>query len=81
MPWIAAKIERPLLIDDAEGHATACHRWTELPAMAAIAEEDRPSSRLEPLIAALPREDMKDVRASGGVDTMKAAEPAGRRAE
>ena len=70
------KIERPLLIDDAQGHATACHRWTELPAMAAIAEEDRPSSRLEPLIAAFTAEkNMKDVRASGGVDTMKAAEP------
>jgi oligopeptide/dipeptide ABC transporter ATP-binding protein len=69
------KIERPLLIDDAQGHATACHRWTELPAMAAIAEEDRPASRLEPLIAAFTA--MKDVRASGGVDTMKTAEPAG----
>ena len=36
------KIERPLLIDDADGDATACHRWPELPAMGAMAEEDGP---------------------------------------
>ena len=49
--------------------------------MAAMAEEDRPSSRLEPLIAAFTaKKNMKDVRASSGVDTIEAAEPAGRRA-
>jgi oligopeptide/dipeptide ABC transporter ATP-binding protein len=69
------KIERPLLIDNADGHATACHRWAELPPVDALTEADRPASRLEPLIAAFTA--MKDVRASGGVDTMKAAEPAG----
>jgi len=69
------KIERPLLIDNADGHATACHRWAELPPVDALTEADRPASRLEPLIAAFTA--MKDVRASDGVDTMKAAEPAG----
>jgi oligopeptide/dipeptide ABC transporter ATP-binding protein len=70
------KIERPLLIDDADSHATACHRWSELPAMAALAEEDRPASGLDPLIAAFTA--MKDVRASGGVDTVGMAGQAGR---
>ena len=46
--------------------------------LAALAEEDRPSSRLDPLIAAFTaKKNMKDVRASGGVDTIEAAEPAG----
>jgi len=68
------RIERPLLIDNQDGHATACHRWSELPAMTALADDGSPS-RLDPLIAAFIG--MKDVRASGGVDTIGTAEQAG----
>jgi peptide/nickel transport system ATP-binding protein/oligopeptide transport system ATP-binding protein len=51
------RLERPELID-AAGHATACHRWTELPpAAAAVGQDDQPSAMLEKLIAAFARPD------------------------
>jgi oligopeptide/dipeptide ABC transporter ATP-binding protein len=51
------RLERPQLIDTA-GHATACHRWTELPpAAAAVGQDDQPSATLEKLIAAFARPD------------------------
>ncbi len=62
------RTERPWLIDNQDGHATACHRWAELPPMTGFAEEEEAASRLDPLIAAFTR--MKEVRASGGVDTL-----------
>src|SRR5262249_40210124 len=44
--------ERPALIDDA-GHATACHRWQELPAAGRVMPlGGEPSPALEKLIAA-----------------------------
>jgi peptide/nickel transport system ATP-binding protein/oligopeptide transport system ATP-binding protein len=73
------RIERPLLIDDNKAHATACHRWAELPALAAVAEGGRPSPQLERLMAAFARK--TDVQASRGVDTLEAEGPAGTPAE
>jgi oligopeptide/dipeptide ABC transporter ATP-binding protein len=70
------RVERPRLIDDQSGHATACHRWGELPAMAPLAEDGKLASRLDPLIAAFIG--MKDGRTPGGVDTIGATGRAGR---
>ena len=71
------RIERPLLIDDAAGHATACHRWRELPAAGtACRTEARPIPRLERADRRASRA-RRDVRGVGGVDTVKAAERAG----
>jgi oligopeptide/dipeptide ABC transporter ATP-binding protein len=61
------RIERPALDHDPNGHATACHRWTELPAMAEVSRQDAPASRLEGLMAAF----TTGMRGSGGVDTLK----------
>jgi oligopeptide/dipeptide ABC transporter ATP-binding protein len=61
------RAERPALTTDAAGHATACHRWTELPAAGAVIPADgRPSPSLEKLIAAFTR----DRTAVRGVDTV-----------
>jgi peptide/nickel transport system ATP-binding protein/oligopeptide transport system ATP-binding protein len=46
------RLERPPLIADAGGHATACHRVAELPPPDAILPPDRASPKLELLIAA-----------------------------
>ena len=62
------RTERPWLVDDQAGHATACHRWRELPPMTGLIEDHETPSRLDPLIAAFTQ--MKDVRASSGVDTI-----------
>jgi oligopeptide/dipeptide ABC transporter ATP-binding protein len=70
------RIERPPLIDDGYNHATACHRWGELPALTALAEDGSPGPRLERLIAKFAQK--TDVRASGGVDTLKMAGARGR---
>jgi oligopeptide/dipeptide ABC transporter ATP-binding protein len=43
--------ERPALIEEA-GHATACHRWTELGPATAVVSEERRSPTLEKLVAA-----------------------------
>jgi oligopeptide/dipeptide ABC transporter ATP-binding protein len=69
------QVERPLLIDDKGGHATACHRWSELPATTAVAEGGGPAPRLERLMAEFTRK--TDVRAIGGVDTLVREYPAG----
>ena len=69
------RIEPPALLHEADQHATACHRWRELPPAPALASDDGPASRLEPLIAAFTG--MRDVRASGGVDTIGMAERTG----
>jgi oligopeptide/dipeptide ABC transporter ATP-binding protein len=53
---------RPHLIDDAKGHATACHIWPELPRAKAAVAKTAPSPVLERLIAAFGGS--KDVRRS-----------------
>jgi oligopeptide/dipeptide ABC transporter ATP-binding protein len=62
------RTERPFLADDGSGHATACHRWAELPAAAAVASEGQGSPVLDRLIAAF---EPVDVRADAGVDTVE----------
>jgi peptide/nickel transport system ATP-binding protein/oligopeptide transport system ATP-binding protein len=61
--------EVPALVDDA-GHATACHRWAELPARASGPAESAPSPALERLMAAFSR--VRDVQGAGGVDRVEA---------
>jgi oligopeptide/dipeptide ABC transporter ATP-binding protein len=46
------RIERPQLIADAGGHATACHRTAELPSPDALVPPDRASPTLQRLISA-----------------------------
>ncbi len=49
------RVEQPPLIEHDDKHATACHRWRELPAAAALAENIAPSRRLEQLMAEFSR--------------------------
>ncbi|MGC2435713.1 MAG: oligopeptide/dipeptide ABC transporter ATP-binding protein [Pseudolabrys sp.] len=63
------RIERPALVDDPNGHATACHRWRELPAITGISRQDAPAPRLEALMAKFTRRTV--VREANGVDTLK----------
>jgi peptide/nickel transport system ATP-binding protein/oligopeptide transport system ATP-binding protein len=63
------RIERPALVDDHKGHATACHRWRELPALVGASEQDAPTARLEALMAKFTRP--TGVRRASGVDTLK----------
>jgi peptide/nickel transport system ATP-binding protein/oligopeptide transport system ATP-binding protein len=70
------RLEPPALIDDEHNHATACHRWGELPALAALAEDGGPGPRLERLIAEFAQK--TDVRTSRGVGTLKKAGAPGR---
>jgi peptide/nickel transport system ATP-binding protein/oligopeptide transport system ATP-binding protein len=66
--------ERPPLIDEA-GHATACHRWPELPAADAVVPVDGRSPDLERLISLyLARPDGQDAR---GVATVGHSHDAG----
>jgi peptide/nickel transport system ATP-binding protein/oligopeptide transport system ATP-binding protein len=65
--------ERPMLIDQGD-HATACHRWQELPTMAALAA-DSVSPRLERLIAKFTQK--TDGRPGNGVDTLVRGSSAG----
>src|SRR5438128_1034080 len=46
------RVERPRLIADAQGHATACHRTAELPPPDAILPDDNLSPSLQRLVAA-----------------------------
>jgi peptide/nickel transport system ATP-binding protein len=62
------RTERPPLADDGSGHATACHRWAELPAGTAVASEQQGSPVLDRLIAAF---EPADVRAGAGVDSVE----------
>jgi peptide/nickel transport system ATP-binding protein/oligopeptide transport system ATP-binding protein len=56
---------RPDLVMDAGGHATACHRWPELPPEPGLEIHDAPSPALERLIAAFARP--RDVSGRSGV--------------
>jgi oligopeptide/dipeptide ABC transporter ATP-binding protein len=60
------RIERPTLLNDAAGHATACHRVDELPPPDAALSDSRFSPQLERLVAAFSRPE--DVPAASGVD-------------
>ena len=66
------RVERPALIADG-AHATACHRWPELPAVAATPAETGRSPAFERLIEAFARP--TDVPADAGVDTVGARAP------
>ena len=65
------KIERPALIASGD-HATACHRWPELPAVAVQVVNER-SAALERLIGAFGQ----DVQGGRGVDTVGAGRSGG----
>ncbi len=62
------QVERPPLIDDAGGHATACHCWSELPAGTAVVDDAKPSPRLERLMAEFTRK--TGVQGSGTADIL-----------
>jgi oligopeptide/dipeptide ABC transporter ATP-binding protein len=62
------RIERPALID-AGGHATACHRWAELPQVKAVPSNGGHSPVLDRLIGAFAQP--MDVRDASGVDTVR----------
>jgi oligopeptide/dipeptide ABC transporter ATP-binding protein len=63
------RVERPEL-RDAEGHATACHRWEELPPVHVVPAGEGRSPELARLIEAFARP--MDVQAAPGVDTVGA---------
>jgi peptide/nickel transport system ATP-binding protein len=56
-PYVVARcrVEEPALLDDALGHATACHRMAELPPADLPVRESGPSPALERLVAAFTR--------------------------
>jgi peptide/nickel transport system ATP-binding protein/oligopeptide transport system ATP-binding protein len=68
------RTEAPALIDDG-GHATACHRWAELPPRAAVPAESAPSPALERLMAAFSRK--PEVEPARGVDKVEPGTGAG----
>jgi peptide/nickel transport system ATP-binding protein/oligopeptide transport system ATP-binding protein len=61
------RIERPALIESG-GHATACHRWAELPQVKAVPSDGGYSPVLDRLIGAFAQP--MGVQALGGVDTV-----------
>src|SRR5262249_24980454 len=63
------RTEVPALLADG-GHATACHRWAELPPRAAVPAASAPSPALERLMAAFSR--VRDVQEADGVDRVEA---------
>jgi oligopeptide/dipeptide ABC transporter ATP-binding protein len=63
------RVERPEL-RDAGGHATACHRWEELPPVHVVPAGEGRSPELARLIEAFARP--MDVHAAPGVDTVEA---------
>jgi peptide/nickel transport system ATP-binding protein/oligopeptide transport system ATP-binding protein len=64
------RVERPDLGAGGAGHATACHRWRELPPAAAAAMVEPPAPRLERLMARFARR--IDVHGPRGVGTLGA---------
>jgi peptide/nickel transport system ATP-binding protein/oligopeptide transport system ATP-binding protein len=56
-PYVVARcrVDEPELLGDAQGHATACHRTTELPPADVSVREHGPSPALERLVAAFAR--------------------------
>jgi oligopeptide/dipeptide ABC transporter ATP-binding protein len=68
------RIERPQLIANSAGHATACHRTTELPPPDVIAPDGGFSPALERLVAAFSGK--AEAAAASGVDISGARPPA-----
>jgi peptide/nickel transport system ATP-binding protein/oligopeptide transport system ATP-binding protein len=69
------RIERPRLLDDGAGHATACHRTAELaPADAILPSDGAFSPALERLVAAF--SDRTEGAVASGVDIVRATPPA-----
>jgi oligopeptide/dipeptide ABC transporter ATP-binding protein len=68
-PFVAERCrsDRPLLTDDGAAHATACHRWRELPEAGAAVAAAQASPALERLMAAFGQ---ADVQPEGGVATV-----------
>ena len=62
------RVERPALIASGN-HATACHRWPEIPAPAVVPRDSGHSASLERLIGAFAHP--VDVRGGSGVDTVE----------
>jgi peptide/nickel transport system ATP-binding protein/oligopeptide transport system ATP-binding protein len=69
------RVERPALLATGD-HATACHRWTEIPAPAVVPRDTGHSVALERLIGAFAPPPM-DVRSDPGVDTVDGGRLAG----
>ena len=69
------RIEQPALVRDQAGHATACHRWGELPATTGLAAQEAPNPRLERLMAEFTRK--HDVPAVSGAGTLRSKSLAG----
>jgi oligopeptide/dipeptide ABC transporter ATP-binding protein len=67
------KIERPALVAEADAHATACHRWHELPPAGAAVPAAVRSPELERLVAAFSRGG--DGSGASGVDRVAAGVP------
>ena len=63
------RVERPELAADGAGHATACHRWTELPAADVAAAQPHGSPALDRLVAAFGQ--AADGQGEGGVVTVE----------
>src|SRR4051812_32808173 len=63
------RVERPLLIPDGAGHATACHRTAELPPPDAILPAGEPSPALQRLVAAFTGKADGPSAAGVGIDT------------
>jgi peptide/nickel transport system ATP-binding protein len=75
------RVERPALIETGD-HATACHRWRELPPAAVLPADGGRSRALERLIDAFVNPvdpHAADVRGLSGVDTVEAVVEEGRR--
>ena len=73
------RVEHPLLVSDAGGHAAACHRVSELPPFTAPAAGAGPLPALERLFAAFAQS--ADVRDASGVDTVAVERNSGTRVE
>jgi peptide/nickel transport system ATP-binding protein/oligopeptide transport system ATP-binding protein len=69
------RVERPALIE-AGDHATACHRWPELPPAAVLPADEGRSRSLDRLIDAFAGP--TDVRGEAGVDTVRILAEEGR---
>jgi len=72
------RVERPALLATGD-HATACHRWAEIPAPAVVPRDSGHSATLERLMAAF--SDPVDVRSASGVDTIGKGRLAGAAAQ
>ena len=73
------RVERPQLVADSAGHATACHRTAELPPPDIVPADGGFSPSLEKLVAAFSRGTevaSTEVSSGVGVDTVRTSPPA-----